>query len=211
MSSSLRQERKLRTKQAIAAAALHLFALRGYANITVPEIAAAAKVGERTLYRYYADKEELLFAEDEDLHAALRAGIERQPVRDAPFTVLRAASLAVARTLQDRREDVRRRAEVIADSPALAARQQSKHAAWAVVLADGLAGRGVGTGEATLLGRVAVACFDEAMTRWLAQKGAGSTFVAELDATFNQLGILVLAEGSMARGASTAPSSSQPT
>lgn len=191
VSPTLREERKVRTSRAITSAAAHLFAERGYAAVTVSEIAAAAGVGERTLYRYFADKEDLLFAEDEELRAALRSGMQHQPAGQAPFTVLRAASAAVARALQDRHEEVRRRARVIASTPALAAREQAKHAAWASDLADGLADRGVGPDEAALLGRVAVACYDEAMTRWLARGGPHDTLDAELDAVFTQLGVLV--------------------
>lgn len=192
MNASLREERKVRTSATIAGAALDLFAARGYAEVTVREVAAAARVGERTLYRYFADKEDLLFAEDEDWRAALRAAIAQQPAGETPFTVLRGASAAVARALEDRREEVRRRADVITSAPALVARERDKHAAWAVVLAQGLHERGVAPGEAALLGRIAVACYDEALTRWLAQDGPRRTLASELDATFAQLAALVV-------------------
>jgi AcrR family transcriptional regulator len=188
---SLREERKVRTRAAIAAAALDLFAARGYDAVTVAEVAAAARVGERTLYRYFADKEDLLFAEDEAWRAALRAAIERQSTGEPPFAVLRGASVAVVRALEDRREEVRRRGEVIASAPALAARERAKHAAWEAVLAAGLLARGVAAGEARLLGRIVVACYDEAMTRWLAVDGPHRTLSAELDAAFEDLGALV--------------------
>jgi AcrR family transcriptional regulator len=190
VSPSLREERKVRTGKAIAAAALDLFALRGYAAVTVAEVAGAARVGERTLYRYFADKEDLLFGEDDDFRAALRTAIEDQPAGEPPFTVLRGAGATVARALQDRREEVRRRGEVIASAPALAARERAKHADWEAVLADGLCQRGVAAGEARLLGRIAVACYNEALTRWLAQDGPHRTLEAELDAAFAELGAL---------------------
>jgi AcrR family transcriptional regulator len=190
MSPSLREERKLRTSAAIAAAALELFAQRGYEAVTVAEVAVAARVGERTLYRYFADKEDLLFAEDADWQAALRTAIDRQPAGAAPFAVLRGASAAVTRALEERREEVRRRGEVIASAPALTARERAKHAAWEEVLAAGLRERGVAAGDARLLGRIAVACYDEALTRWLAQDGWRRTLEAEIDATFAQAAAL---------------------
>ena len=191
MSPSLREERKVRTRAAIVATALHLFALHGYGAVTVSEIAAAAGVGERTLYRYFADKEELLFAEDVDMRETLRAGIEAQPAGRAPVAVLRAASATVARILQGRREEMRARAEVVSGAPALAAREQAKHAAWAALLAHELTRRGVDAGQATLLGRVAVSCYDEAVARWLTPQGAHGTLEDELEATFTQLAALV--------------------
>jgi len=190
MSPSLREDRKVRTATAIATAALDLFAARGYAAVTVAEIAAAAGVAERTLYRYFADKEELLFAEDESWRAGLRAAIGQQRAGEPPITVLRGASATVARALEDRREEVRRRGEVIASAPALVARERAKHAAWETILADGLRERGVAAGEARLLGRITVACYDEALTRWLAQDGRQRTLGAELNAAFAELGAL---------------------
>ncbi len=190
MSPSLREERKVRTSAAIAAAALDLFAARSYAAVTVAEVAAAARVGERTLYRYFADKEDLLFGEDEGFRVELRTAIEQRRAGEPPFAVLRGASATVARALEDRRDEVRRRAEVIASAPALAARERAKHAAWESVLAEALRERGVATGEARLLGRVTVACYDEATTRWLEQDGSHRTLCAELDAAFAELDAL---------------------
>ena len=187
MSPSLREERKLRTSATIAAAALDLFEARGYAAVTVAEVAAAARVGERTLYRYFADKEDLLFAEDEAWRASLRAAIEHQPAGEPPFTVLRGASATFVRPLEDRRDEVRRHGEVIASAPALAARERAKHAAWEADLAEGLCARGVAVGEARLLGRITVACYDEALTRWLAQDEPHRTLGAELDDAFAEL------------------------
>lgn len=187
MALSLREERKVRTGATIAAAALELFAARGYAAVTVGEVAAAACVGERTLYRYFADKQDLLFAEDQDLLAGLRSALERQPQGQPPLTVLRKASAVVARTLEQRREEVARRAQVIAASPALTARERAKHAGWEVVLAHELSQRGVTPAEAALLGRIAVACQQEALTRWLAQDQLHQTLQTELEQVFDQL------------------------
>ena len=191
MSPSLREARRIRTQHDIVAAALRLFTARGYAAVTVSEVAAAAGVGERTLYRYFAGKEELLFADDEVYRAELRSGIESQPPERAPFTCLHAASMHVARLLQDRQDEVRRRARVIASSDALSAREQAKHVAWASVLSDALAERGVGADDAALLGRITVACYDEALDRWLAEKSPTRTLGSELDAVFARLSRLV--------------------
>jgi len=161
MRLSLREERKVRTSATIAAAALELFAAHGYAAVTVGEVAAAAGVGERTLYRYFADKQDLLCAEDQNFRA-----------------------------LEQRREEVARRAQVIAGSPALTARERAKHAAWEVVLAQGLSQRGVTPAEAALLGRIAVACYQEALTRWLAHDQPHQTLQIELELVFRQLAAL---------------------
>ena len=191
MSLSLREQRKVRTSASIAAAALELFAARGYAAVTVSEVAAAAGVGERTLYRYFADKDDLLFAEDEQMRAGLHSAIEQQPDGQPPLSVLREASAALARTLQGRREELVRRTRIIASSPALSARERAKKVAWEAVLTEGLARRGVPPAQAALLGRIGVACQDEALSRWLGQDPPHQTLAHELDATFIQLAALV--------------------
>lgn len=187
MSPSLRDERKIRTSAAIGSAALELFAARGYDAVTVADVAAAAQVGERTLYRYFVDKEDLLFGEDEAWLTSLRTAIAQQPDGEPPLAVLRGAAATVADGLEGRRDEARRRGEVIAGSPALSGRERAKHAAWEQVLAEGLAERGVATSEARLLGRVVVACFDEAMARWLVGARPRRRLAAELARTFTEL------------------------
>ena len=195
MCPSLREQHKVRTSASIASAALELFAARGYAAVTVGEVAAAAGVGERTLSRYFADKDDLLFGEDEQLRATLRSAIDQQPSGQPPFTVLRAASASVARVLQDRREEVARRARIIASSSALNARDRVKRGAWEAVLAEGLSQRGVSSAEASLLGRIGVACHDEALSRWLEQDRPRRPLDVELDATFTELAALAATGG----------------
>lgn len=195
MSVSLREQRRIRTSASIASAALELFAERGYSAVTVAEVAAAAGVGERTLYRYFADKDDLLFGEDEQLRATLRSAIEQQPEGPSPLAILRTASAAVARALQGRREEVARRARVIASSPALSARDRAKRGAWEALVAEALSQRGVTSAQAQLLGRIGVACHDDALSRWLERDRPGPSLEVELDETFRQLAALVAEDG----------------
>jgi AcrR family transcriptional regulator len=59
----LRERKKQRTRQAIAEAALRLFIERGFEQVTVAEVAAAAEVAEKTVFNYFPTKEDLFFAE----------------------------------------------------------------------------------------------------------------------------------------------------
>jgi AcrR family transcriptional regulator len=99
---SLRERKKLRTRQQIADAALALFAAKGYDAVTVAEIARMADVSEQTVYNFFPSKEQLVLDED----AALQAFLVRM-VRDRPAgTPLSDAVRSGAHALLD---DLRRR------------------------------------------------------------------------------------------------------
>ncbi len=84
---SLRERKKLRTREAIADAALELFAERGFDNVTVAEVAAAAEVSEKTVFNHFSCKEELLFdldpALEDELISRVRTRAPGVPVLDA--------------------------------------------------------------------------------------------------------------------------------
>lgn len=83
-------------------------------------IARAAEVGERTGYRYFTDKEEMLLAEDEQMRAALSSAIVAQPL-DAAAAAVRHGAHAVADLLERQRPQLEHRAAII-EAPALRAR-----------------------------------------------------------------------------------------
>jgi AcrR family transcriptional regulator len=85
---SLRNRKRVRTRRALIEAATDLFERHGYEETTVADIAAAADIGTRTFFSYFASKEELLFPESD---ARVRATIESIASRgtdDGPAEVL---------------------------------------------------------------------------------------------------------------------------
>ena len=85
---TLRERKRDRTRRALVDAAVDLFERHGYDGTTVADIAAAADVGARTFFSYFASKEELLFPEgDARIHAAVAAIADRKP-HDRPADVL---------------------------------------------------------------------------------------------------------------------------
>jgi AcrR family transcriptional regulator len=62
----LRERKKRETRDAIAAAALALFLERGFDAVTVVDVAVAANVSEKTVFNYFATKEDLVFATAEE-------------------------------------------------------------------------------------------------------------------------------------------------
>jgi AcrR family transcriptional regulator len=77
--TDLRERRRLRTRHAISSAAVELFAREGYDATSVAQVAEAAEVSPRTVFRHFPDKEELLFGDDELLLAAGLAAIREAP------------------------------------------------------------------------------------------------------------------------------------
>jgi AcrR family transcriptional regulator len=62
----LRERKKRQTRDTIAAAAMKLFQARGFEDVTVAEVAAAADVSEKTVFNYFSTKEELVFSGSDD-------------------------------------------------------------------------------------------------------------------------------------------------
>ncbi|WP_106399898.1 TetR family transcriptional regulator [Actinocorallia populi] len=89
----LREIKKQRTRLALVDAALELFLDRGYENTTIDEIAAAADVSQRTFFRYFATKEDvvtgLITGSDSHLVERVRARPEGEPVLRALLAAVR--------------------------------------------------------------------------------------------------------------------------
>jgi AcrR family transcriptional regulator len=78
--AGLRERKKVQTRQRLMRAAVRLAAQRGWADVTVEDIAAAADVSPRTFFRYFPSKVEVLFADvPERLMAIERTIAEREP------------------------------------------------------------------------------------------------------------------------------------
>lgn len=118
---SLRQKKKLKTREEIIEAALSLFETKGFEETTVAEIASAAGVSPRTMFRYFASKEDLVFLGQEEenrLVVQLAKGIPRGT---NPITAI----VGMARTILSLRQKTSpqfvRAARLIGQTPALLA------------------------------------------------------------------------------------------
>ena len=148
-------------------AALELFGERGFDGTTATEIAARAGVTERTFFRHFADKREVLFDGQGVLLDALLAAVERAPGDLPPLDVLFHAFRAVVPLLEGNRPFAKPRHEVIRATPALHERELSKVAALAEALDAALRTRGVPDLQATLAARTGIAAFAQTTTAWL--------------------------------------------
>ncbi|GAA4557659.1 TetR/AcrR family transcriptional regulator [Planotetraspora kaengkrachanensis] len=88
---SLRERKRARIRQTLVDAATELFERDGYDETTIADIAAAADIGTRTFFSYFASKEELLFPEsDARVRAAVEAIASRGPGEGPAEVLLRA-------------------------------------------------------------------------------------------------------------------------
>jgi len=151
-------------------AALELFGERGFEKVTVAEIAARAGLTERTFFRHYADKREVLFGGGPMLQELLVNAVTDAPDGTAPIDTVAGALDAVAALLGARRDFALKRHAVIAANAELRERELIKLALIAASLAEALRARGVKEPAASLTAEAGIAVFRVAFERWVAPK-----------------------------------------
>jgi AcrR family transcriptional regulator len=150
-------------------AALELFIERGFEQTTVAEIAKRAGLTERTFFRHFADKREVLFGGAGTLQEFLVRTIADAPDPVAPIVTVAAAVEAVGAVLQERREYARQRQAVIDANAELQERELIKLASLASALAGALRRRGVTEPAASLTAEAGIAVFKIAFGRWISE------------------------------------------
>jgi len=151
----------------LEAAALALYGEHGFEQTTVAEIAKRAGLTERTFFRHFADKREVLFWGAGTLQDFLVSGVVGAPDSAAPIDAVAAALEAVGPLFQERREGARQRQAVIAANAELRERELIKLASLASAIADALRRRGVADPAASLAAEAGIAVFRIAFERWI--------------------------------------------
>lgn len=140
--------RRSTTGDHITSVALELFASRGFDGVSVDDVARAAGIARRTLFRYYPTKNAIPWG-DFDAHLDLmRQLLDAEPT-DAPTTVaLRSALLAFNSFDEAETAHHRQRMRVILETDALQAHSMTMYAGWRTVVAEFVARRlGLTTGD----------------------------------------------------------------
>ena len=150
-------------------AALQLFIERGFEQTTVAEIAERAGLTERTFFRHFADKREVLFGGASALQELLVNAVASTPAAVAPLDAIVEALVAAGALLQERRDYARQRQIVIAANAELRERELIKLATLAETLADALRRRGVAEPAASLVAEAGIAVFKVAFDRWVTE------------------------------------------
>jgi AcrR family transcriptional regulator len=149
----LRERKKQQTRAQITQAARELFADRGYDQVTLSEVARAADVSDGTLFNYFPRKEDLVFGGMQDHQEQLLRTIRERPVGEPILTAFRRFVLEPAdRGLlraddQPSRQLLARMTRIVADSPALLARESQIFQRYTDALAELIAAETAKTDE----------------------------------------------------------------
>lgn len=135
----LRGRKRAQTRARIQAEAMRLFFEHGFEATTLDDIAAAADVSRRSLFHYFASKEEIVFSTKADLPTLVTEEVGRRPADEPLLDMVENALLELAvRHLSQPARDL---ARLIRDTPALSAGDQAKYEKVERVLAKALAER----------------------------------------------------------------------
>ena len=155
----------------LAEAAFALYGERGFEQTTVAEIARRAGLTERTFFRHFADKRDVLFAGADALAELLVTTVIEAPDSAAPIDAAAAGLEAAGTLIQEGGETPRQRQAIIDASAELKERELIKLASLASALAEALRRRGVEDPAASLTAEAGIAVFRIAFERWINDTG----------------------------------------
>ena len=155
----------------LAQAALTLYAEQGFDQTTVADIATLAGLTERTFFRHFADKREVLFYGMEMARGLLTGAVADAPASATPMEAVGAALEALGAVFQENPERVRLRDAIVSANEELRERELAKLASFAAAMAGALGGRGVPAPAASLAAEAGIAVFKIAFTRWISEPG----------------------------------------
>jgi AcrR family transcriptional regulator len=182
----LRETKKERTREELAAAALGLFIERGYDATTIEDIAAVADVSARTFFRYFPSKDDVVL---DVLRAAaldLATGLDARPVDEPLPAALRSAARAWAESRQP--PALLQASRLLRSCPSLRARAEQQRQCSVDGLTEAVARRltGAAGGSAPMIVAMVVAVLSSTIDQWAAAGGSGD-LAGALDAGFDLL------------------------
>ncbi|MBD8104577.1 MULTISPECIES: TetR family transcriptional regulator [unclassified Plantibacter] len=156
------------TEGRLKLAAIELFGTHGFEAVTVSDIAAAVGVTERTFFRYFTDKREVLFTNQDDYQARFLDALLASEAT-APMTLVEAALHGGAAFFADeRRPWSRARQRIVDSSAALMERESLKRSSLTDALTTALIAKGVAPVPAALAAQSGSAAFHLAFAAWIA-------------------------------------------
>jgi AcrR family transcriptional regulator len=146
---------------------MELYGDQGFDETTVAQIAARAGLTERTFFRHFTDKREVLFYGMEMLRDRLARAVADAPPSATPMEAVSAALEAAGALFQENPDRVRLRDSIVSANADLRERELIKLAALASAVAAALRERGIPDPSASLAAETGVAVFKVAFARWI--------------------------------------------
>jgi AcrR family transcriptional regulator len=147
MSEGLRERKKQQTRQLIAEIARRRFAEDGFERVTVAEIAREADVSQKTVFNYFATKEDLVYwrleSFEQELLDTVRDRAPGESVLEAFARFVRAPRGMLGDVDEEAREELAALTRTIVESPALLAREQQIFEGYTRSLAEVIDGDGI--------------------------------------------------------------------
>ncbi len=183
---SLRERKKVRTREAIMDAALDLFEVKGYDATTVEDIAAAAEVSPRTFFRYFESKLDLIMARSDTKHTLLGPLLLARPPAESLVQAMREVlRCELDAQLQDPR--VKREFQVMLTTPSLRHLAREHFYEEEAEMVGAIAAR-LGVSPDTLVAHVVTGMVTSALwatiNRWLAEGADLDRLDPMMDETF---------------------------
>jgi AcrR family transcriptional regulator len=155
----------------LAQAALTLYAEQGFEQTTAAEIARAAGLTERTFFRHFADKREVLFYGIDAVRDLMARAVADAPPAAGALDAVGLVLLSVGAMIQEGGDIARVRAGIVSANPELRERELVKLAEIAEAVARALRARGVPGSAASLAAEMGIAVYKVAVARWISEPG----------------------------------------
>ncbi|GAA4168930.1 mycofactocin system transcriptional regulator [Gryllotalpicola koreensis] len=167
--------RRATTVAQLSHVGLQLFIDRGFDETTVDDIAAAAGIGRRTFFRYFASKNDLPWGDFDELVERMRAALAAVPDSEPLYQTLTQAVLDFNSYPASELGYHRERMQLLMTVPSLVAHSTLRYESWREVIAEFAArrlGEPVGSLRPRMLGWVYLAASLGAYEQWLAEPGS---------------------------------------
>ncbi|KKX32894.1 TetR/AcrR family transcriptional regulator [Rhizobium sp. LC145] len=185
-------QRAENARERFESAAYELFGRQGYAETTVPEIASKAGLTERTFYRYFTDKREVLFWRAGAHQTSITKEIAKAPTGEHPLSIVASSFEAVAPFIDSHRPIVKLRQFLISTHSDLHERELMKLHMLASAIDMALQQRGIQPSLSRVIAEIGAALWKVALQNWRADEGEESfarhvqATLAEFQAGLNQ-------------------------
>lgn len=141
-STTLTERKMAKTRDRLIATAMRLFAEKGYEATTVEEIAADVEVSRRTFFRYFANKEAIVFPDHQRRLTIFRESLKTHCRELPPFDAVRETCLDFARLYTDERDELLAQYQVVKTSKVLQANELEFDLEYETAIAEVLLDKG---------------------------------------------------------------------